>query len=56
MKNLLCQKLHDVFENVHSITANSLFAIRAYDSDKIVQKSENLGMKVVIPSQKNRKV
>ena len=36
--------------------ARGLIADRAYDSDKIVKSAENLGMKVVIPPRKNRKI
>jgi transposase len=36
--------------------AQGLIADRAYDSNEIVKSAENLGMKVVVPPRKNRKV
>ncbi|MCR4555867.1 MAG: IS5 family transposase [Alphaproteobacteria bacterium] len=48
-----CAKAGELIEN---IGARGLIADRGYDSDKIVQNAENLGMKVVIPPRKNRKV
>ena len=48
-----CAKTGELVENVG---ARGLIADRGYDSDKIVQNTENLGMKVVIPPRKNRKV
>ena len=48
-----CVKADELIENTR---ARGLIADRAYDSDKIVQNAENLGMKVVIPPRKNRKV
>ena len=48
-----CAKADELIEN---IGARGLIADRAYDSDKIVQSAENLGMEVVIPPRKNRKV
>lgn len=37
-----------------NIQANYLIADRGYDSNKIMQKAESLGMEAVIPSKKNR--
>ncbi|MCR4623685.1 MAG: transposase [Alphaproteobacteria bacterium] len=48
-----CVKAGELIENTG---ARGLIADRGYDSDKIVQNAENLGMKVVIPPRKNRKV
>ena len=48
-----CAKAGELVENVG---ARGLIADRAYDSDKIVKNAENLGMKVVIPPRKNRKI
>ncbi|MCR4623065.1 MAG: IS5 family transposase [Alphaproteobacteria bacterium] len=48
-----CAKAGELIENTG---ARGLIADRGYDSDKIVQNAENLGMKVVIPPRKNRKV
>ena len=48
-----CSKAGELVENVR---ARGLIADRAYDSDKIVKNAKNLGMKVVIPPRKNRKV
>ena len=48
-----CAKGGELIENTG---ARGLIADRGYDSDKIVQNAENLGMKVVIPPRKNRKV
>nr|MCR4555718.1 IS5 family transposase [Alphaproteobacteria bacterium] len=48
-----CAKAGELIENTG---AQGLIADRGYDSDKIVQNTENLGMKVVIPPRKNRKV
>ena len=48
-----CTKAGELVENTG---ARGLIADRAYDSDKIVKSAENLGMKVVIPPRKNRKV
>ncbi len=48
-----CAKAGELVENVG---AQGLIADRAYDSNKIVKTAENLGMKVVIPPRKNRKV
>ena len=48
-----CAKAGELIENTG---ARGLIADRAYDSDKIVKNAENLGMKVVIPPRKNRKV
>jgi transposase len=43
-------------ELIENTGARGLIADRGYDSDKIVQEAENLGMKVVIPPRKNRKI
>ena len=48
-----CAKAGELIENTR---ARGLIADRAYDSDKIVKNAKNLGMKVVIPPRKNRKV
>ena len=48
-----CAKVGELIENTG---ARGLIADRAYDSDKIVKNAEILGMKVVIPPRKNRKV
>jgi len=48
-----CAKAGELIENTG---ARGLIADRGYDSDKIVQNAKNLGMKVVIPPRKNRKV
>ena len=48
-----CAKVDELIEN---IGARGLIADRAYDCDKIVQSAENLGMEVVIPPRKTRKV
>ena len=48
-----CAKAGELIENTG---ARGLIADRGYDSDKIVQNAENLGMKVVIPPRKNRKI
>ena len=48
-----CAKAGELIDNTG---ARGLIADRGYDSDKIVQKAENLGMRVVIPPRKNRKV
>ncbi len=48
-----CAKADELIENTE---ARGLIADRGYDSDKIVKNAENLGMKVVIPPRKNRKV
>jgi len=39
---------------IDGIEAEYLLADRGYDSDEIVDKAENQGMKVVIPPRKNR--
>ena len=48
-----CSKADELIKNTG---ARGLIADRGYDSDKIVQNAENLGMEVVIPPRKNRKV
>ena len=48
-----CAKAGEFIENVGF---RGLIADRAYDSNKIVKSAENLGMKVVIPPRKNRKI
>ena len=48
-----CAKAEELIKNTG---ARVLIADRAYDSNKIVKNAENLGMKVVIPPRKNRKV
>ncbi len=48
-----CAKAGELIENTG---ARGLIADRGYDSDKIVQNAENLGMKVIIPPRKNRKI
>ena len=48
-----CAKAEELIKNTG---ARGLIADRAYDSNKIVKNAENLGMKVVIPPRKNRKV
>ena len=48
-----CAKAGELIENTG---ARGLIADRGYDSDKIVQNAENLGMRVVILPRKNRKV
>ena len=47
-----CAKAGELIENTG---ARGLIADRGYDSDKIVQNAENLGMKVVIPPRKKSK-
>jgi transposase len=41
---------------IDGVTAEYLLADRGYDSNAIIEKAENQGMKVVIPPKKNRKV
>ena len=41
---------------VEGITAQALFADRAYDTDAIVKQATGQNMEVVIPAKKNRKV
>ena len=48
-----CSKAGDLIDGVD---AEGVIADRAYDSDEIVKNAESLGMKVVIPPRKNRKV
>ena len=48
-----CAKAGELVENVG---VRGLIADRAYYSNKIVKSAENLGMKVVIPPRKNRKI
>ena len=43
-------------ELIDGIDAEVLSGDRGYDSDAIVEKAEEAGMKAVIPSRKNRKV
>ena len=48
-----CSKADELIKNTG---ARGLIADRGYDSDKIMQNAKNLGMKVVIPPRKNRKI
>ena len=41
---------------IDNLPANHLLADRGYDSNSIVNKAENSGMKAVIPPRKNRKI
>jgi transposase len=41
---------------VEGISADALFADRAYDTDEIIAMAQAAGMEVVIPPKKNRKV
>jgi transposase len=43
-------------ELIEGISAENLLADKAYDTDEIIQKVENLGAKVVIPPKRNRKI
>ncbi len=48
-----CSKAEELIGNTR---ARELIADRGYNSNKIVQNAENLGMKVVISPRKNRKI
>jgi len=41
---------------IEGIDAENLLADRGYDTDAIVKQAEDMGMQVVIPPKKNRKV
>jgi transposase len=43
-------------ELIEGIDAQCLLADRGYDTNEIVEKAEGVGMQVVIPPKKNRKV
>lgn len=47
-----CNKAEELVENTG---ARGLISDKGYDSNKLVKFAENLGMKFIIPSQKNRK-
>ncbi len=48
-----CSKAGELIGNTR---ARGLIADQGYDSNKIVKNAENLGMKVIIPPRKNRKI
>ena len=41
---------------IESIDAEHLLADKAYDTDEIIKQAEMLGIKVVIPPKRNRKI